>query len=222
MTEAPAPMRIPIVTKLLLIGCVLIFMLQSMDRTGWLLWHLALWPLGMPSVGSYGEALPQFMPWQLLSYGFLHGGLFHLAFNLFGLYSFGSTLERYLGSTAFLTLYLSSIVGAGLTQLVVATAAVQDGDLYPTVGASGGVFGVLLAFAMLFPKARVMLLIPPIPMPAWVMVILFVVIELTLGVTGTASGIAHFAHLGGMATGFLLLQYWRGKLPIQPKRILRG
>lgn len=202
---------------------IAMFLAQQVFEPTLLVW-LALWPVGSHPVPAPDGSMVTlgFLPWQLLSYGFLHGGLFHLAFNLFGLYSFGSTLERYLGSTAFLTLYLSSIVGAGLAQLVVATAAVQDGDLYPTVGASGGVFGVLLAFAMLFPKARVMLLIPPIPMPAWVMVILFVVIELTLGVTGTASGIAHFAHLGGMATGFLLLQYWRGKLPIQPKRILRG
>jgi membrane associated rhomboid family serine protease len=202
---------------------IAMFLAQQIFGPTLLVW-LALWPIGNhPVPGPDGSPVTLgFLPWQLLSYGFLHGGLFHLAFNLFGLYSFGSTLERYLGSAAFLRLYLGCVIGAGLTQLTVATAAVQDGNLYPTVGASGGVFGVVLAFAMLFPKAQVMLLIPPIPMPAWVMVILFVVIELTLGVTGTASGIAHFAHLGGMATGFLILQYWRGRLPIQPKRILRG
>lgn len=202
---------------------IAMFLAQQVLDPTLLIW-LALWPVGNhPIPGPDGSIVTLgFLPWQLLSYGFLHGGLFHLAFNLFGLYTFGSTLERYLGSAAFLRLYLGCVVGAGLTQLAVATTAVQDGNLYPTVGASGGVFGVLLAFAMLFPKARVMLLIPPIPMPAWVMVILFVVIELTLGVTGTASGIAHFAHLGGMATGFLILQYWRGRLPIKPKRILRG
>lgn len=212
----------PVVYSLVAIT-IAMFLAQQLFEPTLTIW-LALWPVGNhPVPGPDGSPVTLgFLPWQLLSYGFLHGGLFHLAFNLFGLYSFGGTLERYLGSAAFLRLYLYCIVGAGLTQLAVATAAVQDGDLYPTVGASGGVFGVVLAFAMLFPKARVMLLIPPIPMPAWVMVILFVVIELTLGVTGTASGIAHFAHLGGMATGFLVLQYWRGRLPIKPKRILRG
>jgi membrane associated rhomboid family serine protease len=81
------------------------------------------------------------------------------------------------------------------------------------VGASGGVFGLLLAFALLFPRRVVMLLIPPIPLPARVFVVVYGVIELVLGVTETQSGVAHFAHLGGLAGGFFLLQYWRGRWP---------
>jgi membrane associated rhomboid family serine protease len=81
------------------------------------------------------------------------------------------------------------------------------------VGASGGLFGLLIGFAMLFPQRRIMLLIPPIPMPAWVFVTLYGVIELTLGVTGTAAGVAHFAHLGGLLGGWLVIRYWRGQLP---------
>lgn len=214
MTEAPAPMRIPIVTKLLLIGCVLIFMLQSMDRTGWLLWHLALWPLGMPSVGSYGEALPQFMPWQLLSYGFMHGSPMHLIFNLFALWMFGSELERYWGSAAYLRYILVGIIGAGLTQLAV---GLLGGPLQPTIGISGAVYAVLLGIALMFPNMRVMLLFPPIPMRARTMVILYACIELYLGVFTSNAGVAHFAHLGGLATGWLMIQYWRGQLPIKPR-----
>ena len=85
----------------------------------------------------------------------------------------------------------------------------RGGDPYPTVGASGGVFGLLLAFGMAYPHRRLMLLFPPIPMPAWLFVTLYGVLELVLGVTGTQQGVAHFAHLGGMAAGFVLLQIWR-------------
>jgi membrane associated rhomboid family serine protease len=85
----------------------------------------------------------------------------------------------------------------------------QGGLPYPTIGASGGVFGLLLAFGMMFPRRMILLIFPPIPMPAWLFVTLYGIVELVLGVTGSQSGVAHFAHLGGMVVGFALIQYWR-------------
>ncbi len=163
---------------------------------------LALWPLGASQAG--GES---FAPWQLVSYAFLHGGVLHLAFNMFALYMFGGAIEQVFGARRYLVYYFVCVVSAALTQMAVATLS---GAFYPTVGASGGVFGLLLAYAIYFPHNRVMLLFPPIPMPARVFVLLYAAIELFLGVTGTQEGVAHFAHLGGMIGGFALLRYWRG------------
>jgi membrane associated rhomboid family serine protease len=167
---------------------------------------LALWPLGrwfVPEIGGHVG----FEVWQLVTSAFLHGGLLHLALNMFGLYSFGGEVERVLGARRYATLYFTAVVVAALVQLVVVSSA--GGEPYPTVGASGGVFGVLLAFGMMFPRRTVMLLIPPIPMPAWLLVTLFGAIELFNGVVGTQSGIAHFAHLGGMLGAWVLLRRWR-------------
>jgi membrane associated rhomboid family serine protease len=155
----------------------------------------ALWPLGSG-----------FMPWQLITYGFLHGDLMHIAFNMFMLWMFGRELENIFGVRRFLTYYLVCVAGAGVVQLVV--AAMQGGS-YPTVGASGGVFGLLLLFGMTFPNRMIMLLFPPIPMKAKYMVVLFGLLELYLGLSGRAPGIANFAHLGGMLFGFLLIQRWK-------------
>ncbi len=159
----------------------------------------ALWPLG----GG-------FAPWQLASYGLLHGSLLHLAFNMYGLWMFGSELERVWGPRRLLHYYAASVLVAGAVQLLVASGSPIA---YPTVGASGGLFGLLLGYAMLFPHRTIVLLIPPIPMPAWLFAVLYGGLELTLGVTGAASGIAHFAHLGGMLGGWLMLRYWRGRPP---------
>lgn len=167
-----------------------------------LLYYFALWPIN--SVTG-----PDFQPWQLLSYGFLHDtrSLMHILFNMFALWMFGRDIERLLGSRSFLIYYLTCVVGAGIVQLIV--AALQGGDYPPTLGASGGVFGLLLAFAMFFPNRTIMLLFPPIPLPAKYFVVLFGLFELYLGVSGRGVGVANFAHLGGMLFGFLLLQYWR-------------
>lgn len=177
--------------------------------------YFALWPLGMPEyvrvAGGILQA-PQFAPWQLLSYGFLHGGFAHLFFNMFGLWMFGRVIEQIWGSRRFLIYYLVCVVGAGLTQLIT-VSFLSPGQPFPTIGASGGVFGILLAFGMMFPNARVMLLIPPIPMTAKWLVIGYGALELFFGVTGTVAGVAHFAHLGGMAFGFLLIRYWQGRAP---------
>ena len=166
--------------------------------------HFALWP---PQAAEIGY--PPFRPWQLLTYGFMHGGFMHLFFNMFALYMFGSDIEELFGAKRYLIYYLTCVIGAALMHLIVVSTA-QMPPL-PTVGASGGVFGLLLAFGMAWPKRTLMLLFPPIPMPAWLFVTLYGILELYLGVTSTASGVAHFAHLGGMATGFVMIRYWQGQ-----------
>ncbi len=169
---------------------------------------LALWPLATPEMirfSDVGILETGFGPWQLLSYGFLHGGLGHLFFNMFALYMFGLPIERAWGTKRFVIYYLVCIIGAGLVQLL--TAAVTGG-IYPTIGASGGVFGVLLAFGMMYPNQRILLIIPPIPIKAKWFVIGYGLLTLFFGVTGTMSGVAHFAHLGGMLFGLALILYW--------------
>jgi membrane associated rhomboid family serine protease len=194
----------PPVTQALLITNVAVFLLQSAGG-GQLEDWFALWPLG-----------PQFQIWQLLTYGFLHGGLAHIFFNMFALYMFGSDIERLFGSRYFLTYYLVCVVSAALFQLLVTGwMGVPAG---PTIGASGAVYGLLLAFGMYFPRRMVMLIFPPIPMQARTFVILFGVLELVFGVTGTAAGVAHFAHLGGMAGGWLVIQYRRRGFPFTRRR----
>jgi len=191
----------PPLTQALIVANVLAFLLEQVlgnAVTGW----FALWPL---STGL-------FMPWQLASYAFLHGGLTHLAFNMFGLWMFGSELERIWGSRRLGIFYAVSVLAAAAMQLTV-TAVL--GSHVPTVGASGGLFGLLIGFAMVFPHRKIVPLLPPIPMPAWLFVTLYGLVELTLGVTGTASGVAHFAHLGGLLGGWLVMRYWRGQLPFR-------
>lgn len=213
--------NLPPVTKTLLIANAALFLLQFLLGEA-VFYPFMLWPLGVDSFDLFAAGAQGFQPWQLLTYGFLHGNLPHLLFNMLALLMFGAPLEYTWGQRRFLTYYLVCVVGAGLCQLVVVTWSVsQGGEVYRTVGASGGVFGLLLAYGMLFPHQRVMLLIPPIPMKARTLVFVYGAIELLLGITGTQSGVAHFAHLGGMLFGFLLIQYWRGKLPLQPKHQMR-
>jgi membrane associated rhomboid family serine protease len=191
------------INKILIIANVAIFGLQYL--MGFVIeTHFALWPFGSADAG-----LPPFRPWQLLTYGFLHGGLAHLFFNMFAMYMFGSEIERLFGSRRYLTYYLLCVIGAALMHLIVVATA--DMRLVPAVGASGGVFGLLLAFGMAWPHRKLMLLFPPIPMPAWLFVTLYGALELYLGITQTVQGVAHFAHLGGMATGFVLIRYWRAQ-----------
>jgi membrane associated rhomboid family serine protease len=200
----------PPATRALLLLNVGLFVAQML--TGPLLVRLfALWPPASPNF----PGAPSFELWQVLTYGFLHGSLTHLFFNMFALWMFGGEIERLLGTRRFVAYYLVCVVGAAVAQLLVvggmATRPV------PTVGASGGVFGLLLAFGMAFPQRRIMLLFPPIPMPAWLFVTLYGALELYLGVTGSGQGVAHFAHLGGMAAGYALLVYWRGRPGSNPR-----
>ena len=194
--------NLPPVTRALLIANGVAFLLQLvLEYTA--LGPLMLWPLGAG-----------FMPWQLVTYAFLHGDIAHLLFNMLALLMFGAPVEHTWGEKRFLTFYAVCVVGAALCQLAVgAWTMSQGGQAYPTLGASGGVFGLLLAYGMLFPHQRVMLLIPPIPMKARTLVIVYGAIALLLGFTGLQPGVAHFAHLGGMLFGWLLIRYWRGHPP---------
>jgi membrane associated rhomboid family serine protease len=186
--------RLPPITQGIIIANVLIFLLEpifGIDLTS----IFALWPLG-----------PQFQLWQILTYAFLHGNLMHISFNMLAVYMFGSDMERVWGGSRYLIYYLVCAVSAAVAQLGVSSVT---GTYYPTIGASGAVFGLLLAFARYFPERQIMLLFPPIILPAKVFVVLYGTLELVLGVTGTEEGVAHFAHLGGLAGGFLLIRYWK-------------
>ena len=180
----------------LILSNVVIFLLEQITPPALVL-RFALWPLGA-----------HFHLWQLITYAFLHGGWWHIFGNMFGLFVFAPALERTWGPRRFLAYYFVCVITAALTEIAVLHAT---GKSEPTIGASGGVFGVLLAFAMLFPRAQLLLLLPPIPMPAWLFVSLYGVLELFFGVTGTEPGIGHFAHLGGMLGGAVMLLYWRAR-----------
>jgi membrane associated rhomboid family serine protease len=153
-----------------------------------------------------------FHPWQLITYSFLHSGdlasfdIAHIFFNMFAIYMFGSPLEQFWGRRRFLIYYTVCVISAAATELVVENAT---GGGQPVVGASGAVFGLLLAFAWYNPRQRLIVLPIPIPIPAWLLVTLYGLVELFLGVTGYAAGIAHFAHLGGMLGGAISILYWR-------------
>lgn len=192
----------------LLAANVAVFLLQGLAGPE-IFVRFALWPPGQ------GADQPAFELWQLVTYGFLHGSLTHIAFNMLSLYMFGPDLERLFGSRFFVQYYFVCVITAALTHLAV--TALMGGPAMPTVGASGAMFGLLLAFGWYFPQRRVVLLIPPIPMPARVFVTVYGALELFLGVTGTASGVAHFAHLGGMLGGWLMLQYRRRGFPFSGK-----
>jgi membrane associated rhomboid family serine protease len=198
----------PPVTTSLIVANVALYLLYT--SIGDMLLPFALWPLGASPFANVG-----FAPWQLLTYAFLHGSFTHLLFNMFGIYMFGGAIEQVFGSRRYLLYYTVCVFSAAMAQLLVAWLT---GGFYPTVGASGGVFGLLLAYGIYFPNNRVMLLFPPIPMPARVFVVVYAVIELVMGVTGVQSGVAHFAHLGGMVGGFLMLRYWRGDGPTWRRR----
>jgi membrane associated rhomboid family serine protease len=194
---------LPPVTQSLLFANIAVYLLSGLGVLP--LDDLALWP-----PGGFES---RFAPWQLVTYAFLHGGLAHIFFNMLGLYMFGSEVERLFGSRFYLLYYFGCVATAALTHLVV--TGWMGAPPYPTVGASGGVYGLLLAFGVYFPHRRVLLLFPPIPLPARVFVILFAALELVFGVTGTAAGVAHFAHLGGMIGGWLMIQYRRGGFPFR-------
>jgi membrane associated rhomboid family serine protease len=156
---------------------------------------LALWPL---ESGRFG-------PWQLISYAFLHGSFGHILFNMFAVWMFGLQIERVWGSRRFAQFYLVCVLAAAVTQLAVQQAT---GSQWPTIGASGAVFGLLLAFGVMFPNTPLMLIFLPVPIKAKWFVLIYAVAELLFGVTGTLPGIAHFAHLGGLFGGGALLWYW--------------
>ena len=171
-----------------------------------------------------------FRPWQIITHMFMHGGIWHIVFNMYALVMFGSIIERTIGEKKFLILYFVCGLGAVALHLGVqyiqaqtflagiakgtANAAANYAALKmtPTLGASGAIYGLLIAYAMLFPDARLSLIFLPFTsMSSKTWVIIFAVIELLTGITGTVSGVAHFAHLGGMLFGWLLIRYWKKK-----------
>lgn len=188
---------LPPVTQALLLANVAVFFLDQLLGGG-LYVDFGLWPIGN-----------HFWPWQVVTYAFLHGNFNHLFFNMLGLWMFGAELEQVWGQKRFVVFYSASVLAAALTQLVVDALLNVQG---PTIGASGGLFGLLLAFAMIFPN-RTILLFFVIPMKAKYLVALYGILELYQGVSVMNSGVAHFAHLGGMLGGLLTLRYWRGQAP---------
>lgn len=161
---------------------------------------------------------PYFRWWQPLTHMFMHGGVWHILFNMYTLVMFGSVVERALGTKDFIVFYL--ITGLGAVALHIGVewleinylgGSLAAAVLTPMVGASGAIYGVLVAFAMLYPEARLTLIFPPITLDAKWWVGIFVALELLLGITGSQVSIAHFAHLGGALFGFLLIRRWKRK-----------
>jgi rhomboid family protein len=205
----------PRATQAIIGANFVVFLLVAWSRDPTAIALFALWPLDDSAVqAAYGPGVG-FAPWQLITYGFLHTEFTHIFFNMFAIFMFGSALEQFFGTRYYVTLYFVSVVTAALTQLGVDAVLASP---HPVLGASGGVFGLLLAFGMYFPQQRLMLLFPPIALPAWVAVTGYAVLELVLGVTGSVAGVAHFAHLGGMLGAFLMIQWRRGKPPFPGPR----
>jgi len=173
----------------IIVACAILFFSQFMPVS------MALWPLESG----------RFAPWQLLSYALLHGGFNHIFFNMFAIWMFGLPIERTWGSKRFALYFVVCVIGAAITQLVVQQAS---GDFYPTIGASGAVFGLLLAYGVTWPENRIFLIFLPVPIKAKWFVLIYGGVELMFGVTGSLQQIAHFAHLGGLLFGAGLLWRW--------------
>ena len=173
----------------IIVVCVAVFLANNVSA------QLALWPL----YSNY------FQPWQLISYGFLHGSFNHLFFNMFALWMFGFPIEKMWGSKKFATYYFICILGAGMVQLLVQYIS---GEIYPTIGASGAVFGLLLAYGVTWPNAKLFLIFFPVPIKAKWFVLIYGAAELIFGVTGAMPQVAHYAHLGGLFFGAGLLWRW--------------
>lgn len=207
--------QIPTVTKNLVAINILMFIATLVNEN-----------FMVANFAMFYPASPFFKPWQILTHMFMHGGFWHIFFNMYSLLMFGSILERSLGPKKYLIFYFVTGLGAvalhtGVewmqARVFIANEAVdayQQLLVTPTLGASGAIYGVLIGFAMLYPQARLTLIFPPIPMTAKWLVIIFAAIELFSGINGIQDGVAHFAHLGGMLFGWLLIRWWRkhGKL----------
>lgn len=193
------PQTPPAVVNLLIINALAFMGMELVPGAReFALEYLALFPVQSPL----------FRPWQVVTHMFLHANMLHIFSNMFALWMFGRSLEANWGTRRFLVYYF--VCGLGAAALQLAVNAFDPSMIFvPTLGASGAVFGVLLAFGMMFPDVRLMLLFPPIPLKAKWFVILYGLFELVAGVTGRMDGIAHFAHLGGMIFGFFLLRYWK-------------
>ena len=193
---------LPPITRAILIANVAVYLLEQV-MPGPLIQLFALWPLG-----------PLFQPWQVVTYAFLHDprNLLHILFNMFALYMFGGALENYWRShgaaTFYVLFYFASVLAAAATELLVLG---RSSVVEPVLGASGGIFGLLLGFAWFFPRNKLIVLPIPIPISAWLLVTIYGAIELWLGVTGHQDSVAHFAHLGGMLGGAIMILLWRAR-----------
>lgn len=202
--------QIPTVTKNLVAINILMFIATLINEN-----------FMVANFAMFYPASPFFKPWQILTHMFMHGGFWHIFFNMYSLLMFGSILERSLGPKKYLIFYFVTGLGAvalhtGVewlqARVFIANGiaqAYQQLLVTPTLGASGAIYGVLIGFAMLYPQARLTLIFPPIPMTAKWLVIIFAAIELFSGINGIQDGVAHFAHLGGMLFGWLLIRWWR-------------
>ena len=213
-TQSNFLQNIPPVTRNLLIVNVLMFVATCISPTV----MKGLFAMAYPAASDFHW-------WQPLTHMFMHDGIWHILFNMYTLVMFGMVVERVLGTKKFLILFFVTGFGAvllhtGVEYLQVRSlikeytpvpySAQQIYDMIPHVlGASGAVYGVLVAFAMLYPEARMTLIFPPVTLDAKWMVAIFIGIELLTGITGAQMGVAHFAHLGGALFGFLLILYWR-------------
>ena len=192
----------PIVKNLLILNVIMFILFQGMQVINPL--RLCL----------YYPSSPYFEPYQMVTHMFMHANMSHLLMNMIGLYFFGPPLEHLWGSKRFLFFYLFAGFGAFILHLFVRYLELNYGGLpveainQPMLGASGAVFGILAGFGLKFPNQRVMLLFPPIPMKAWVFVLVYAGLELFLGLGPFQTGIAHFAHLGGALFGLILILYW--------------
>ena len=218
---------LPPVTKNLIIINVIVFVASLLNQNF--------------MIGTFALFYPTsvyFHWWQVVTHMFMHGGFWHIFFNMYTLLIFGCVVERIIGSKKFLLFYFICGLGAVALHLGVEylqmqsymqgaalgnATAIQNIALIkntPTVGASGAIYGVLMGYAMLFPESRMTLLFPPVTLSAKWMVVIFAAIELFTGVTGISAGIAHFAHLGGMLIGWLMILSWhkRGVL-FDPNRL---
>ncbi len=180
--------RTPVSIGIIIVATA-VYLLQNISP------QLALWPL----YSGY------FQPWQLFTYGFLHGSFNHLFFNMFAIFIFGFPLERMWGSKRYADYFGICLLGAGLVQLLVQYAS---GNIYPTIGASGAVFGLLLAYGVMWPNNKLILLFFPVPIKAKWFVLIYGGVELVFAVTGVMPQVAHFAHLGGLFFGAGLLWRW--------------
>ena len=208
----------PPVTKSLIIINVLVFVMTMLNED-FMIRNFAL----------FYPASPLFKPWQIVTHMFMHGGFWHIFFNMYTLFIFGCVLERMWGPKKFLLFYFVTGLGAALLHTgvqaiemqvymsqaaegsVSAIQAIHSLKMTPTVGASGAIYGVLIGYAMLFPDSVLTLIFPPVSLKAKWFVIIFAVIELVTGIFGMGGGVAHFAHLGGMLFGWLLIMYWKRK-----------
>lgn len=159
---------------------------------------------------------PFFKPYQLISYIFMHGGFMHILFNMYSLYIFGSVLEGVWGGKKFFIYYMVTGIGAALFHLFITYLRIESGvldpylaSIIPMVGASGAIYGLLLAYGVLFPNNVLTLFFPPVSLKAKYMVFVFGGLEFLLGLGGSSDGVAHFAHLGGMLFGFVILMIWK-------------